>query len=114
MWCYFADDEVRSVLSQGEILDRVIQPNTVLLQPSFNARVKGLENVPMSDRADMFRQIHTQSQPLQPVCVDETDIELEHVGQEMIRDIPIQQQPDLLLRVVTILHFQHLNQSAEV
>jgi hypothetical protein len=113
---YLTDDVVGCHLAEGEVLNGVGQSHAMLVQSQFDAGIEDFQNFPtaMRERVDMFGQVEAKFESFKPVSVDETKVEFEHVGQEVFRDVPVEQKFGFLLGEEAVVDLQYFQKSAEV
>lgn len=73
--------KMRSALPYCKVFYGVKEPHSWLLKSTFDAAIKGVEDVAVSGRANFFSEGKAQLEALQAVSVDQTDVELKHIGQ---------------------------------
>ena len=81
MRCDLSDDVVGGDLPVGKILDGVNKCHSVLLQTALDRGIEYFQDIsaPVRMWIDVLREVQTQFESFQPIGVDQTEVELEHI-----------------------------------
>lgn len=107
MRCDFAESGGGGVFAESEILEGVEKSDAAFVESAFDAGVEGFEDASVGEGADVAGEGEAESESLEAVGVDQTDVKLEHVGQEVFRYVVVEEQFDFFFRVVAVLHLEY-------
>lgn len=68
----------------------------------------------MGGRTHFLGEGEAQLEAFKPVCIDQANVELEHVRQKVFGDVPAEQYPHFLSRVGAVVDLDHLDQASKL